>query len=674
MDLSSPAALASIAALPVSTALREALNAANVRTASAALSLSIEQFARVLGSSIEQATAYRREIVGAINYNSSARRPGASAGAMAAGGQSAMELLDKPPKPIVTYCRDLDRVLGGGVHLNKVTELCGVPGAGKTQLCMQLALNVQIPVALGGVGGSCVYLDTEGSMMVERLEQMAVALHRKLSSVVSKRKEYAEDEVLKAAMDANGGRCSPEGLLEGVHVFRCTSLAAQQAALHSMAGFLEEHKGEVKLIIVDSLAFHLRYDSGDGSGSGSGSGSGNSGKEAAAAAANRSRLISSISQILHSLAASFGVAILVVNQMTSKVGGAAAALGITGAGGALMDGLLPAPSSFSSSSSSSSSFSSSGIDLGAVAGASSGVATTGDVGEGVLGDGTLIATLPAPIRAAVLRGAVNIDLGGGGGGGRGGGDGDDDDDFYQAGGGGGGSSSSSSHHVPGSSAISGLSRLVPALGDVWAHSPHYRVILGYGFIVGNSRARSRAAQLVKSQALAQGIAAFAVTGDGIRDVQQQLPQAQTQTQTHAQAQAHAHAAGQQPQHQQHHQHQAASRPGAAAPLPLPAPKPSAAVPAAPAALAAKNEYDDYDDGLDWDAIDPADVIKRAAAEAKEAAAPAQMQMQGQARSMSSMTTTTMTMPVLTNGPPGPSLVGVGEKRKYPGPSGPGPTV
>lgn len=34
----------------------------------------------------------------------------------------------------------------------------GVPGVGKTQLGMQIAVNVQIPVAFGGLGGKAVYI------------------------------------------------------------------------------------------------------------------------------------------------------------------------------------------------------------------------------------------------------------------------------------------------------------------------------------------------------------------------------------------------------------------------------------------------------------------------------------------------------------------------------------
>lgn len=35
---------------------------------------------------------------------------------------------------IVTFCSELDSVLGGGVPVGKTMEICGVPGIGKTQL------------------------------------------------------------------------------------------------------------------------------------------------------------------------------------------------------------------------------------------------------------------------------------------------------------------------------------------------------------------------------------------------------------------------------------------------------------------------------------------------------------------------------------------------------------
>lgn len=50
---------------------------------------------------------------------------------------TALELLQKEEeelRTIVTFCSQLDAALGGGAPLGKMTELCGVPGVGKTQL------------------------------------------------------------------------------------------------------------------------------------------------------------------------------------------------------------------------------------------------------------------------------------------------------------------------------------------------------------------------------------------------------------------------------------------------------------------------------------------------------------------------------------------------------------
>ena len=40
---------------------------------------------------------------------------------------------------------------------------------------MQLCVDVQIPEAFGGLGGEAVYIDTEGSMIVDRLADIASA-------------------------------------------------------------------------------------------------------------------------------------------------------------------------------------------------------------------------------------------------------------------------------------------------------------------------------------------------------------------------------------------------------------------------------------------------------------------------------------------------------------------
>jgi RAD51-like protein 2 len=74
---------------------------------------------------------------------------------------------------ITTLNNGLDEILGGGFPLGKITEVCGAAGLGKTQLCMQLSVNVQIPECFGGLGAKAIYIDTEGSFVANRAIEIA---------------------------------------------------------------------------------------------------------------------------------------------------------------------------------------------------------------------------------------------------------------------------------------------------------------------------------------------------------------------------------------------------------------------------------------------------------------------------------------------------------------------
>lgn len=59
-------------------------------------------------------------------------------------------------KCLSTGCLQVDRLLRGGVPSRGITELAGQSGSGKTQLCLQLALTVQLPFSSGGLdSGKC---------------------------------------------------------------------------------------------------------------------------------------------------------------------------------------------------------------------------------------------------------------------------------------------------------------------------------------------------------------------------------------------------------------------------------------------------------------------------------------------------------------------------------------
>ena len=67
---------------------------------------------------------------------------------------------------LTTGCDALDDVLGGGFPRGVVSQVYGEPSAGKTNICMQTAVEAVED------GGSVVYIDTEG-MSLQRLEQIA---------------------------------------------------------------------------------------------------------------------------------------------------------------------------------------------------------------------------------------------------------------------------------------------------------------------------------------------------------------------------------------------------------------------------------------------------------------------------------------------------------------------
>ncbi|KAG9156906.1 hypothetical protein Leryth_015499 [Lithospermum erythrorhizon] len=195
------------------------------------------------------------------------------------GSQTAWEMLEKEEssRRITTSCADLDKVVGGGFRCNQVTEVGGVAGIGKTQLGIQLAVNVQIPADCGGLEGKAVYIDTEGSFMLERVLQIAQACVEDLHS--SHRK------------------MTPADFLDNIFYFRVCSYAEQTAVINYLETFVADHK-DVKVVIIDSIAFHFRYHFDD--------------------MPLRTRLLGEIALKLMKLAQKFSLAVVLTNQVINK--------------------------------------------------------------------------------------------------------------------------------------------------------------------------------------------------------------------------------------------------------------------------------------------------------------------------------------------------------------------
>jgi RAD51-like protein 2 len=89
--------------------------------------------------------------------------------------QTALDLIQESAIdfPVPSSIRAMDELLGGGVPVGKITEFCGAPGLGKTQLGIQLAVNAHLPTFMDGPNGHCIYIDTEGSFVPERVTEIA---------------------------------------------------------------------------------------------------------------------------------------------------------------------------------------------------------------------------------------------------------------------------------------------------------------------------------------------------------------------------------------------------------------------------------------------------------------------------------------------------------------------
>ena len=75
-----------------------------------------------------------------------------------------------------TGCSSLDAILDGGLETQNITEFYGEYGAGKSQICQQLCVTVQLPVERCGLGGGALYIDSEQVFRPDRITQIAPRL------------------------------------------------------------------------------------------------------------------------------------------------------------------------------------------------------------------------------------------------------------------------------------------------------------------------------------------------------------------------------------------------------------------------------------------------------------------------------------------------------------------
>ena len=87
---------------------------------------------------------------------------------------------------LTTGSKAFDELIGGGLETQTITEVYGEYGVGKSILCHQLAVNVQLPVDKGGLNGGALYLDTEQTFRPEWIVRMAKSVGLEPQDAASK--------------------------------------------------------------------------------------------------------------------------------------------------------------------------------------------------------------------------------------------------------------------------------------------------------------------------------------------------------------------------------------------------------------------------------------------------------------------------------------------------------
>jgi DNA repair protein RadA len=128
---------------------------------------------------------------------------------------------------LATGSKALDELLGGGLETQTITEFYGEYGSGKSQVCHQLCVNVQLPPGQGGLNGGVLYIDTENTFRTERIVQMAKNL----------------------GLD-------PESVAKNIIVAEAYTSDHQMFLLEKSDSIIKENN--IRLIIVDSLTAHFR--------------------------------------------------------------------------------------------------------------------------------------------------------------------------------------------------------------------------------------------------------------------------------------------------------------------------------------------------------------------------------------------------------------------------------
>ncbi|KAL0228323.1 hypothetical protein RCL1_004466 [Eukaryota sp. TZLM3-RCL] len=194
--------------------------------------------------------------------------------------------------PLITFVQSLDTLLNGGLPCGQITEVLGLPGSGKTQFCLQLAADVQIPSVVGGTEGRALFIDTQGDFSSYRFQQISESMVKHLKHTM------AEVDPLGTTIP------TVESIAGSTLVYRIFDYVELLALLYCLEDIIQKSaqnptESPIKLIVLDSIAAPFKTAFGDDF-------------------ATRSRVLHEVMTLLRVVACQYEVAVVITNQMVVK--------------------------------------------------------------------------------------------------------------------------------------------------------------------------------------------------------------------------------------------------------------------------------------------------------------------------------------------------------------------
>ena len=183
---------------------------------------------------------------------------------------------------------------------------------GKSQLCLQLAIQVQLPRSMGGFNAGAVYIGTESALATSRLCQIADSLVSDLQTSPPPNIPETDIKTAISVLSTHGDR---------IHYIHCLDLEAQEHIVtFQLPVILSRHS--IGLVILDSITANYRaeFDIPNVPQSRS---------ARATQMAQRSKALRKLAGKLKDLAIERNVAVLAVNQVTDNFRTLSQAVGVS---------------------------------------------------------------------------------------------------------------------------------------------------------------------------------------------------------------------------------------------------------------------------------------------------------------------------------------------------------